>query len=160
MNAILKPDKIMKNTSVYISPKLDWVSLYASGAVLAVSCGKEEPQTCEFEIANPSGDDNCYSYSSPHLRFNGAGAGTWIKLPLMEGRMLHSVTMAIDNTAGKSFRVDSPLGTTVSGNISIPASSSASFTSGSLSYDTAYYLYFVGATNFQMTRLTLTYGKF
>jgi len=105
-----------------------------------------EPQTCEFEIANPSGDENYYSYSSPHLRFNGAGIGTWIKLPLMEGRMLHSVTMAIDNTAGKSFRVDSPL--------------SASFTSGSLSYDTAYYLYFVGATNFQMTRLTLTYGKF
>lgn len=59
MNAILKPDKIMKNTSVYISPKLDYVSLYASGALLVESYGAQNEDFSQGAYID-LGDDIVY----------------------------------------------------------------------------------------------------
>ncbi|MBQ7270028.1 MAG: hypothetical protein IJS62_09320 [Bacteroidales bacterium] len=49
----------MKNTSVYISPKLDYVSLYASGALLVESYGAQNEDFSQGAYID-LGDDIVY----------------------------------------------------------------------------------------------------
>lgn len=129
-----------------------------------------------FEIANrayaPGESSNLYYtlYNNNSLRFNnptGEGTqqnsnGSWIKLPSIAGRMLHTVTVYSNNTGNtRTLALNTAPG--VSGafdTITVPHDSSGSVTDKSLNYDTSYYLVLTNASQLQISKIELTYGKF
>lgn len=132
-----------------------------------------------FEIANrayASGESSNLYYTNkgndeaPCLRFNnptGEGTqqnsnGSWIKLPAIEGRMLHTVTVYSNNGYGTRYLA---LNTVpgVSGafdSFGVLAGGSRTYTNKSLNYDTSYYLVLTNASQLQISKIELTYGKF
>ena len=128
-----------------------------------------------FEIANrayaPGESSNLYyTLYNNSLRFNnptGEGTqqnsnGSWIKLPVIEGRMLHTVTVYSNNGSGTRYLA---LNTVpgVSGafdSFGVLAGGSRTYTNKSLNYDTSYYLVLTNASQLQISKIELTYGKF
>ena len=137
----------------------------------------QDAQTYDFEIANRAlvdeseSSDIFYSWDGSNcLRFNNPTAadsqqnsnGSWIKLPSIAGRMLHTVKVYSNNLSGTRYlALNTAPG--VSGafdTITVPCGSSGSVTDKSLNYDTSYYLVLTGADRLKMSRIELTYGKF
>lgn len=139
----------------------------------------QDAQTYTFEIANrayASGESSSLYYTDrgnnevPCLRFNNPTTvgtqqnsnGSWIKLPVIEGRMLHTVTVYSNNANGTRYLA---LNTVpgVSGafdSFGVLAGGSRTYTNKSLDYDTSYYLVLTNASQLQISKIELTYGKF
>lgn len=136
----------------------------------------QDAQTYTFEIANRLlGDEetssnlyyewrnsNCLRFSNPTSGTQANSNGSWIKLPVIEGRMLHTVTVSGSNSFGtRRLALNTvPSVSDAFDSIGVPPGGSCTVTDKSLNYDTSYYLVLTSADRFQITSIELTYGKF